>query len=187
MLIVGLGNPGSTYKYNRHNIGYRVIDKLIDDLGAKDISKKSFEGQLFRFGTLFLLKPTTYMNLSGKSVLAVKNFFKIQTEDIVVVHDDIDLPFGAIRIKRGGGNGGHNGLKSIDDAIGREYIRLRVGVGKPEHKSEVPSYVLHDFTDDEQANIDKIITHAATVCRKIPTTTLEQIKSLYSIKDISKL
>ncbi len=187
MLFVGLGNPGSTYKDNRHNIGYKVIDRLIDDLGARDISKNSFEGQLFRFGTLFLLKPTTYMNLSGKSVQAVKNFFKIPIEEIVVIHDDIDLPFGAVRIKRGGGDGGHNGLKSIDEAIGREYVRVRIGVGKPEHKSEVSSYVLHDFTDEEQTNLDRLVLYTATLCRKIPTTNLEQIKSLYSVKDISKI
>ncbi len=185
MLFVGLGNPGSIYKNNRHNIGYKVIDKLIDDLNAKEISKTSFNGQLYKLGTLFFLKPTTYMNLSGKSVQKVKNFFKIETAEIVVIHDDIDLPFGAVRFKRGGGSGGHNGLKSIDELIGREYIRVRVGVGKPEHKSEVSNFVLHDFEDEQNSHIEELISYVSTVCRKIPTSTLEQVKSLYSKKDIS--
>jgi len=187
MLFVGLGNPGSTYEMTRHNIGFRVIDKLVSNLGARDISKTTFHGKLFRHGTLFFLKPTTFMNLSGKSVLAVKQFFKIDMDNIVVIHDDIDLPFGAVRFKRGGGHGGHNGLKSIDSIIGREYIRIRIGVGKPEYKSQVSDFVLHDFSRDEEQEIDKLIIYLSNICQKIPTTTLNQIKSLYSIKDISLL
>jgi len=187
MLFVGLGNPGSTYAMTRHNIGFRVIDKLVSDFGARDISKTSFHGEIFRHGTLFFLKPTTFMNLSGKSVLAVKQFFKIETEKVVVIHDDIDLPFGAVRFKKGGGHGGHNGLRSIDSSIGREYIRVRVGVGKPEYKSQVSDYVLHDFTEEEKTKLALLIEYVALTCQKIPTSTLEQIKSLYSIKDISQI
>jgi PTH1 family peptidyl-tRNA hydrolase len=187
MLFVGLGNPGSTYENTRHNIGYRVIDHLVSQLEARDISKTSFHGKLFRHGTLFFLKPTTFMNLSGKSVIAVKQFFKIDTEKIIVIHDDIDLPFGAVRFKKGGGHGGHNGLKSIDNTIGREYIRVRVGVGKPIHKSQVSDYVLHPFSDDEESSMGALVDYIVLACQKIPTSTLEQVKSLYSIKDISQI
>jgi len=187
MLFVGLGNPGSTYAKTRHNIGFRVIEKLVSNLGARDISKTSFYGKLFRLGTLFFLQPTTFMNLSGKSVLAVRQFFKIETQHIVVIHDDIDLPFGAVRFKRGGGHGGHNGLKSIDDTIGREYIRIRIGIGKPLYKSQVSDFVLHDFDQSEEESVDALVTYIARVCQKIPTTDLVQIKSLYSLKNISQL
>jgi len=187
MLFVGLGNPGSTYELTRHNIGFRVIEKLVSDLGARDISKTSFHGTLFRHGTLFFLRPTTFMNLSGKSVAAVKQFFKIDREDIVVIHDDIDLPFGAVRFKKGGGSGGHNGLKSIDDAIGREYLRVRIGVGKPEHGGQVSAYVLQVFSKEEEEEIQRLVAYVVQVCKKIPTSSLEQIKSLHSIKNISAL
>jgi len=187
MLFVGLGNPGSTYAMTRHNIGFRVIERLVSDLEARDISKTSFHGKLFRYGTLFFLRPTTFMNLSGKSVAAVKQFFKIDREDIIVIHDDIDLPFGAVRFKKGGGSGGHNGLKSIDDAIGREYIRVRIGVGKPEHRTQVSDYVLHAFTEEEEQAVERLVIYVAQVCQKIPTSSLEQIKSLHSIKNISTL
>ncbi len=187
MLFVGLGNPGSTYENTRHNIGYRVIDHLVSQLEARDISKTSFHGKLSRHGTLFFLKPTTFMNLSGKSVIVVKQFFKIDTEKIIVIHDDIDLPFGAVRFKKGGGHGGHNGLKSIDNTIGREYIRVRVGVGKPTYKNQVSDYVLHSFSEEEESSMETLVDYVALVCQKIPTSTLEQVKSLYSIKDLSQI
>lgn len=168
-------------------MGFRVIEKLVSDLEAREISKNSFHGKLFRHGTLFFLQPTTFMNLSGKSVVIVKQFFKIDMDKIIVIHDDIDLPFGAVRFKKGGGHGGHNGLKSIDDAIGREYIRIRIGIGKPEHSTQVSDYVLHAFSEEEEQHIEKLLVYVALVCQKIPTSTLEQIKSLYSIKNISML
>jgi len=187
MLFVGLGNPGSSYENTRHNIGFRVIDRLVSELGARDISKSSFHGKLYRHGSLFFLQPTTFMNLSGKSVQAVKQFYKIDNSDIVVIHDDIDIPFGAVRYKVGGGHGGHNGLKSIDASIGREYIRVRVGVGKPDHKGQVADYVLHRFNDDEERELERLISYLSRVSQKIPTNKLNQIKSLYSLKDISAL
>lgn len=186
-LFVGLGNPGSKYENTRHNIGFRVIDKLIDDLGARDLSKASFQGELSKHSHHYFLKPMTFMNLSGKSVLAVKQFYKIDIEDIIVIHDDIDLPFGALRFKCGGGNGGHNGLKSIDDVIGKEYLRVRVGVGKPPHKSQVADYVLHDFTKEEEEHLDQLISHIAEACMKLTTETLTEVKSRYSLKSIEGL
>jgi PTH1 family peptidyl-tRNA hydrolase len=116
-LIVGLGNPGREYTKNRHNIGFMVIDELISRLGASSISKTSFKGELYKAGDTLLLKPQTYMNLSGESVQAVYHFYDIELDNIVVIHDDLDLAFGAIRVKKGGGHGGHNGLRSIDKHI----------------------------------------------------------------------
>ncbi|NOR55386.1 MAG: aminoacyl-tRNA hydrolase [Sulfurovum sp.] len=186
-LFVGLGNPGSQYEETRHNIGFKVIDKLVSDFGARDISKTSFHGHLYRSTQTLFLKPTTFMNLSGKSVQPVKNFFKVELEDVIVIHDDIDLPFGAVRFKRGGGHGGHNGLKSLDANITKEYIRVRVGVGKPEHKSQVADYVLHGFSDEEQKSLTKLIEHVTKACEALQVETLTQVKSLYSLKSIEGL
>ena len=127
------------------------------------------------------------MNLSGKSVLPVKQFFKIEMDDIIVIHDDIDLPFGAVRFKRGGGHGGHNGLKSIDSMIGKEYLRIRIGVGKPERKSQVADYVLHPFSDEEKLCLEKIIAHVTKAADALTHYTLDEVKSRYSLKSIEGL
>jgi PTH1 family peptidyl-tRNA hydrolase len=187
ILFVGLGNPGSQYENTRHNIGFKVIDKLVNDFSARDISKTSFQGKLYRAANSLFLKPTTFMNLSGKSVQPVKDFFKIELEDIIVIHDDIDLPFGAVRFKRGGGHGGHNGLRSLDAHITKEYIRVRVGVGKPERKSQVADYVLHDFFEDEIPMLERLIAHVAKSCELLRTEELDDVKSKYSLKSIEGL
>ncbi len=186
-LFVGLGNPGLQYEETRHNIGFRVIDNLVNDSNARDISKTSFQGKLYRSGNTFFLKPTTYMNLSGKSLIQVKNFFKIDLEDIIVIHDDIDLPFGALRFKKGGGHGGHNGLRSIDSFLSKEYLRVRVGVGKPEHKSQVADYVLHDFSEHEKEILDKLIEHISKACQTFLSEDLNTVRSKFSLKSIDAL
>ncbi|GIU00926.1 peptidyl-tRNA hydrolase [Sulfurovum sp. TSL6] len=187
ILFVGLGNPGSQYENTRHNIGFKVIDKLVNDFNARDISKTSFQGKLYRAANSLFLKPTTFMNLSGKSVQPVKHFFKVELEDIIVIHDDIDLPFGAVRFKRGGGHGGHNGLKSLDTHITKEYLRVRVGVGKPEHKSQVSDYVLHDFSQEENLMLERLISHVAEACKVLSQEELNEVKSKYSLKSIEGL
>jgi len=181
-LYVGLGNPGPAYEKTRHNIGFRVIDRLVAETGARNISKSSFQGELYRQGTLFFLKPLTFMNLSGKSVRAVMEFFKIPLEDLVVIHDDIDLPLGAVRFKVGGGPGGHNGLRSIDAEVGNAYLRVRLGVGKPERKSQVASYVLSPFDPEEEPVVESVVEYAARVCLKIPELELSELKSRYTRK-----
>lgn len=186
-LFAGLGNPGLKYANTRHNIGFKVLDRLIDDLDAQNISKTTFKGKLYRSKDSLFLKPTTFMNLSGKSLQAVKSFYKIDIENIIVIHDDIDLPFAAMRIKKGGGHGGHNGLKSIDEHISKEYIRVRVGVGKPEHKSQVSDYVLHDFTIDECQYLDKLISHISEACKSLVSEGMNEVKSKYSLKSIESL
>jgi len=192
ILFVGLGNPGSQYENTRHNIGFKVIDKLVGDcaingLPARDISKTSFQGKLYRAANSLFLKPTTFMNLSGKSVQSVKHFFKVELENVIVVHDDIDLPFGAVRFKRGGGHGGHNGLKSLDTHITKEYLRVRIGVGKPEHKSQVADYVLHAFSQDEISMLDTLIVHVTKACELLVVEELNEVKSKYSLKSIEGL
>lgn len=186
-LFVGLGNPGSRYENNRHNIGFRVIDALVKHYEARDISKNAFHGELFKSNQLFFLKPTTFMNLSGKSLQAVKNFYKIELENIIVIHDDLDLPFGAVRFKIGGGSGGHNGIKSIDSMAGKEYIRVRLGIGKPLYKSQVADYVLQDFSSEESGRLDQWIDHAAMACRLMPCEALDTIKSKQSLKSIENI
>lgn len=186
-LFVGLGNPGSQYEETRHNIGFKVIDHLVNNLGARDISKNAFYGQLYRSSNLFFLEPNTFMNLSGKSVLPVKQFFKIELENVIVIHDDIDLPFGALRFKKGGGHGGHNGLKSIDELLSKEYIRVRIGVGKPEHRSQVADYVLHAFSEDEISMLEPLIKHVSDACKALLEYDLTSVKSDYSLKSIEGL
>jgi PTH1 family peptidyl-tRNA hydrolase len=135
ILIVGLGNPGQQYQYNIHNLGFLLLDYIANQNHQTfKISKKLFaqvtEVELAGIGGAILLKPETFMNLSGKSVLAVQNFYKINIQDIIVVHDDVDLNYGTIKAKLGGGNAGHNGLKSISNICGNNYKRIRIGCKK---------------------------------------------------------
>ena len=186
-LFVGLGNPGTAYEKNRHNIGFVVIDNLISHYKARDVSKNSFHGILYKSNDILFLKPTTYMNISGKALQSVQNFYKIDQDNIIVIHDDIDLPFGSVRFKKGGGHGGHNGLKSIDSMIGKEYIRVRMGIGKPLYRSQVADFVLNDFNKDETLMLEKWIEHVSSACRVISSEPLEKIKSRYSLKSIEAL
>ena len=165
-LIVGLGNPGREYVATRHNAGFWLVDELARKLGANF----NLEGKYFAeaaktkvSGTdVWLLKPQTYMNLSGKSVLALANFYKIQPEEILVVHDELDFTPGTTKIKQAGGNGGHNGLKDIDRVIGKNYWRIRIGIGHPGDASKVASYVLSKPSQDDlieiERNIDKVLS-----------------------------
>jgi len=180
MLIVGLGNPGSAYEKTRHNIGFMVVEQLIKRQNAQKLSSSSFEGELFKFSNHFLLKPLTFMNLSGNSIVAVKRFYKI--DEVVVIHDDLDLPFGTLRFKYGGGHGGHNGLKSTDEKISKEYARVRMGIGKPEHKGEVASYVLSDFTSNEKKYLDEWIVRTCESVEFLLKNSLEDTSSKYTVK-----
>lgn len=179
-LIVGLGNPGAEYANTRHNIGFMVIDELIKRTSCQNVSKNAFQGEVYKSKTSIFLKPLTYMNLSGKSILAVKNFYK--TDKTIVIHDDLDLPFGALRFRFGGGHGGHNGLKSTDNAITKDYIRIRMGIGRPQNKGEVSSFVLSSFSDDEQRCLDEWISKAADAVEEIIQGDWEKVASLNSIK-----
>lgn len=160
ILFVGLGNPGSEYEDNRHNIGFRIIEAIADANASPFFKKISSVAEIsgFSFGEkkVILAKPQTFMNLSGRAVRFLIDFYRIPIDNVYVFHDDIDLEFGSIRVKQSGGNGGHNGLRNIDDLVGKDYHRIRVGVGRPQEKSMVPSYVLHDFDDDQSDTIKDI-------------------------------
>jgi len=179
-LIVGLGNPGIQYTETRHNIGFMVIDELVRRTPCQDVPKKAFQGEVYKSKTGIFLKPLTYMNLSGKSIAAVKKFYK--TNRTIVIHDDLDLPFGALRFRFGGGHGGHNGLKSADAAITKEYIRVRMGIGRPQNKGEVSSFVLSSFSDDEQKCLEEWIMKAADAVEEIIQGDWEKVASLHSVK-----
>lgn len=160
ILLVGLGNPGSEYENNRHNVGYMVIDAIHARYGFPSFRRK-FQG-LFSEGSIagqkvWLLKPTTYMNESGRSVLAVRKFFKVKREDTIVFHDEIDLESGKIRAKNGGGYAGHNGLKSIGNMIGPDFRRIRIGVGHPGNKQQVKGHVLRDFSKEDRKWLEKSV------------------------------
>lgn len=152
-LVVGLGNPGTRYAHNRHNIGFMAAE-AISAAYSFSAPQKKYDG-ILQSGTIdgekaLLLMPETYMNLSGKSVQAAATFHKIKPENIIVLHDEIEIEPGKIRTKLGGGHAGHNGLRSIDECIGKNYWRVRLGVGRPKPPIEVDAYVLSNFTADEE-------------------------------------
>jgi PTH1 family peptidyl-tRNA hydrolase len=159
-LIVGLGNPGPRYARNRHNIGFMAAEAIARRYGFPAFRDR-FKGELAE-GVIagarrLLLRPQTFMNDSGESVLAAMSFYKIPPEDIVVIHDELDLRPGKLRTKRGGGSAGHNGLRSIDAHLGPEYLRVRVGIGHPGEKDLVTAYVLQNFAKDERAPMSALV------------------------------
>ena len=159
-LFVGLGNPGSMYAGNRHNIGFMAMDQIASDHSFAPWRAK-FQGKLTegRLGRekVVLLKPETFMNLSGQSVGEAMRCFKLEPPDITVFHDDLDLAPGKCRVKVGGGHAGHNGLRSMHQHIGSEYQRVRLGIGHPGHKDRVSSYVLHDFAKADAEWLDDVL------------------------------
>lgn len=179
-LVVGLGNPGPKYENNRHNIGFKIIDLLVDEYSASNISNKKFKGELFKYRNQLFLKPDTFMNLSGESVSAVCSFYDV--DEVIVIHDDLDLTLGSLKYKIGGSSGGHNGLKSIDSHIGSEYIRIRFGIGKPERKGEVSSFVLSDFSKEEWEYIQESIDIAIKVIKELQNNHIDYIKQNFSLK-----
>jgi PTH1 family peptidyl-tRNA hydrolase len=166
-LLVGLGNPGKEYEKTRHNLGFMVVDAIADQYNFSS-PKVKFHG-IVSEGTIdgekvILFKPTTYMNRSGSPVSELIKFYKIHLNHIIVFHDEINLKLAKIRVKIGGGAGGHNGLKDLDSHIGKDYKRVRVGVDHPGDKDMVADYVLHNFSKDEQEYIDKVIESISTNC-----------------------
>jgi len=182
-LITGLGNPGSKYELTRHNIGFLVIDEITKNLSLKtSINKSTFISELVKSSDTLFAKPQTFMNNSGQSIEAISSYYNIVNEDIIVIHDDIDLPFGSVKFKIGGGHGGHNGLRSTDAHIGKDYIRIRIGVGKPEHKNDVANYVLSNFSKEEFSALSDIISHVIKAINALKTLNITEVKSKYTLK-----
>ncbi len=164
-LFVGLGNPGPDYEATRHNAGFCWIDALARELKVSLVPERSYYGLAGRTSvngqSVWLLQPQTFMNLSGKSVASLARFFKIQPEEILVVHDELDLPPGQVKLKRGGSHAGHNGLRDIHAQLGSpDYWRLRIGIGHPGEKSEVANWVLKKPAPDQRTLIEDSIAHS---------------------------
>ena len=164
ILFVGLGNPGEKYKNNRHNVGFMALDCL-SAFYKFGRSRTKFLGRTamgsLEERKLISFKPQTFMNESGRAVREASNFYKIGPERIIVFHDELDLPFGQVRVKKGGGHAGHNGLKSIDENIGIEYYRIRIGISHPGDKDKVTNHVLSDLSKEDVEILQKILTSIA--------------------------
>jgi len=170
-LIVGLGNPGREYQDTRHNAGFWFVDEVARQQGASFKPEKKFHGDAAKCridgDEVWLLKPQTFMNLSGQSVQALANFYKVPVESILVVHDELDLDAGVARLKEGGGHGGHNGLRDIIQKMGgNKFLRLRLGIGHPGDKSRVTGHVLNKVSQDDRIDIERAIDNAI---RELPT------------------
>jgi peptidyl-tRNA hydrolase, PTH1 family len=185
-LICGLGNPGAEHAGDRHNAGYLVLERLASRAGISlDMAK--FDGRLGagRLGAerVLLLKPETYMNLSGQSVGAAARFYKVAPAQVLVVHDELDLPFGRLQLKSGGGTAGHNGLRSILSGLGEEgFARLRVGVGKPEGKQKVVGHVLSGFSAEERGLLPELLDRAADAAAGWATLPLAEAMTRFNRK-----
>ena len=188
-LIVGLGNPGSRYLATRHNIGFMVLEKLAAKLDL-DLSQNSFKalwgkGKIGSEGVI-LAMPQTYMNLSGNAVRQLHAFFKTDLSNLIVIHDDLDLSFGSVRLKTGGGNAGHKGLASIEENLGSaEFMRIRLGIGKPVDKSRIEGYVLEPFGKAELGVLPEIIQWAADAATEIVSSGMQTAIGNYQTKNIS--
>ena len=182
-LVVGLGNPGPEYAGNRHNIGFMVADLLAGRIGAKFKAHRSrnqvVEGRLAG-QRVVLAKPTSFMNLSGGPVAGLRDFYKAPLERLVVVHDELDVDYAALRLKRGGGDNGHNGLKSITKSLGPEYYRVRAGVGRPPGRMEVADFVLRDFSSTERKELAWFVDRAADAVEALLTEGLERAQTTYN-------
>ena len=162
ILLVGLGNPTPDSENNRHNIGFKIIDAINKKFGLSK-QKPKFKGLLTTGNVeekkVYAIKPLTFMNNSGICIRELIEYFKIDAEDVIVFHDDLDVEFGKIKAKFGGSSAGHNGIASIDKFIGKDYSRVRIGIGKPKENIEVGDFVLQNFDDEELAGIEKISNH----------------------------
>ena len=182
-LLVGLGNPGPGYAGNRHNVGFMVLDLLAERMGSRFKAHKGradvVEGRLAGVRAV-LAKPKSYMNESGGPTASLRDFFKVPVERIVVVHDELDIDAGALRLKRGGGDNGHNGLRSISSALGsKEYLRVRVGIGRPPGRQDPADFVLKDFSAVERKELPFTLDRAADAVEALLTGTLEAAQNTF--------
>ncbi|WP_406125569.1 aminoacyl-tRNA hydrolase [Streptomyces sp. NBC_00989] len=188
-LIVGLGNPGSEYANNRHNVGFMVADLLAERIGGKfkragKAQAQVLEGRIGAPGPasrrVVLVKPTSFMNLSGGPVNALRDFYKVPLANIVAVHDELDIDYGTLRLKLGGGDNGHNGLKSMTKAMGPDYHRVRFGIGRPPGRMQVADFVLKDFSSTERKELDFLVDRATDSVECLVSEGLERAQSAYN-------
>ena len=186
-LVVGLGNPGPAYRGNRHNVGFMVLDLLADRVGGRFKAHKGRADVVeARLGPLpaprvVLAKPKSYMNESGGPVASMRDFYKVAPEQLVVVHDELDLPYGTLRLKRGGGDNGHNGLRSITKSLGsREYLRVRFGIGRPPGRMDPADYVLRDFSAAERKDLEFEVDRAADAVEALVREGLDAAQNRFN-------
>lgn len=194
-LIVGLGNPGGQYKDTRHNIGFMVLDKLIRELGPSDTAwtfESAYNAQIAKIGDILLVKPQTLMNASGMAVKSIVHFYKLTPEDIYVIHDDLDLPLGKIRIRKGGASAGHHGINSVIRELGSDaFVRVRLGIGRDtphkgiiadrtRHQSAVIKFVLSRFTLSEAGSLKKLIKYGVEAVRMILTDGIDKAMNRFN-------
>ncbi|MEI5099484.1 aminoacyl-tRNA hydrolase [Streptomyces sp. PmtG] len=188
-LVVGLGNPGPGYAMNRHNVGFMVADLLAERIGgsfkrAAKAQAHVLEGRVGPMGPgsrrVVLAKPASYMNLSGGPVTALRDFYKVPTANVVAVHDELDIDYGVLRLKLGGGDNGHNGLKSMTKAMGSDYHRVRFGIGRPPGRMQVADFVLKDFSSVERKELDYFVDRAADAVECLVVEGLERAQTTYN-------
>ncbi|MDX6313906.1 MAG: peptidyl-tRNA hydrolase, family [Streptomyces sp.] len=182
-LVAGLGNPGPEYAGNRHNIGFMVADLLAERIGGRFKSHKSraqvVEGRIGGHRVV-LAKPMTYMNLSGGPVTALRDFYKVPVGNIIAVHDELDIDYATLRLKKGGGDNGHNGLKAITKSLGPDYLRVRCGIGRPPGRMDVAAFVLKDFSSAERKELDWFVDRAADSVEALISEGLERAQTTYN-------
>ena len=186
-LIVGLGNPGPKYQWTRHNAGFMVLDRLSHRAGIP-ITRKTFSGLYgegsYRDERLLLLKPQTFMNLSGRSVNPALHFHRLSLQDLIVIHDDLDIPFGQVKLKEGGGHAGHNGLRSMLQELGSgQFTRIRVGIGRPV-LGDAADYVLSPFSRDEMGYLPPLLDGVVDLLELLLLEGIPKAMSLYNNKDL---
>lgn len=187
-LVAGLGNPGREYQHNRHNVGFMVVDLLAGRTGVRFGRHRravadAAEARLGVGGDapgLVLVKPLTYMNLSGGPVAALAAFYKVPASQVIAVHDELDLPYGTVRTKLGGGEGGHNGLRSVSQSLStRDYLRVRVGIDRPPGRQDPADYVLSDFNTAQRKELDFVVDRAADVVESLIRLGLEPTQNAF--------
>ncbi len=186
-VVVGLGNPGSKYADTRHNIGFMVIEYLAK-VGGISLKKKGHQA-LYGVGRVadnevLLLQPQTFMNLSGTSVASACKATQSEGDDVIVVHDDIDLPFGVVRVKIGGGHGGHNGLRHIIELSGNDFVRVRIGVDRPPVGGDTAAFVLRPFSVSEKKDLTKVLDHAASALETVLRSGAQQAMCEFNGQDV---
>lgn len=185
-LVVGLGNPGDQYRYSRHNVGFLAVDDLAEKLNI-NLGRRSFSS-VIGFGNiqetrLVLAKPQTYMNLSGYAVKEIKDYFQVAPHDLVVIHDDLDLPFGTIRLKKSGGFAGHKGLQSVARSLQTsDFIRVRLGIGRPQENIPVEKYVLSSFSPEEMEALPAILARAGEAVADLISLGIQAAMARHHIK-----